>query len=93
MSDSVNCNMLLLNSAIRLKVSFLQEMYTQAGPQLRDELQRHHLPTYMVSFFFDHLFFPPFPFCYKDAFSPLFLISFMIRKCLNAYSLILLQIK
>ncbi|KAG7025263.1 CLIP-associated protein [Cucurbita argyrosperma subsp. argyrosperma] len=24
------------------------EMYTQAGPQLRDELQRHHLPTYMV---------------------------------------------
>ncbi|XP_038899196.1 CLIP-associated protein isoform X2 [Benincasa hispida] len=26
----------------------IEEMYTQAGPQLRDELQRHHLPTYMV---------------------------------------------
>ncbi|KAM7265218.1 hypothetical protein ACFE04_002901 [Oxalis oulophora] len=24
------------------------EMYTQAGPQFRDELQRHNLPTYMV---------------------------------------------
>lgn len=28
--------------------SFLQEMYTQVGPQFRDELQRHHLPTYLV---------------------------------------------
>lgn len=26
----------------------IEEMYTQAGPQFRDELQRHHLPTSMV---------------------------------------------
>lgn len=25
-----------------------QEMYTQAGPQFRDELNRHHLPSSMV---------------------------------------------
>ncbi|RVX19194.1 CLIP-associated protein [Vitis vinifera] len=25
-----------------------EEMYTQAGPQFRDELQRHHLPTSML---------------------------------------------
>ncbi|XP_058101370.1 CLIP-associated protein-like isoform X2 [Magnolia sinica] len=26
----------------------IEEMYTQVGPQFRDELQRHHLPTSMV---------------------------------------------
>lgn len=26
----------------------IEEMYTQAGPQFRDELQRHHLPTSML---------------------------------------------
>ncbi|KAG2716861.1 hypothetical protein I3760_03G147400 [Carya illinoinensis] len=26
----------------------IEEMYTQAGPQFRDELQRHHLPSSMV---------------------------------------------
>ncbi|XXG42694.1 hypothetical protein AAC387_Pa01g2909 [Persea americana] len=28
--------------------SCIEEMYTQVGPQFRDELQRHHLPTYLV---------------------------------------------
>lgn len=28
-----------------------QEMYTQVGPQFRDELQRHNLPTSFVSRF------------------------------------------
>ncbi|CAK9140828.1 unnamed protein product [Ilex paraguariensis] len=29
-------------------ISCIEEMYTQVGPQFRDELQRHHLPTSMV---------------------------------------------
>lgn len=27
----------------------MQEMYTHIGPQFRDELLRHHLPTSMVN--------------------------------------------
>lgn len=75
-------------------------MYTQAGPQLRDELQRHHLPTYMVSFylfvfyFFEHyLFFPFVSFCYKYAFSPFFLISLYDLEVQEAESFILFQLK
>nr|XP_016461590.1 PREDICTED: CLIP-associated protein-like [Nicotiana tabacum] len=29
-------------------ISCIEEMYSQAGPQFRDELQRHHLPTMML---------------------------------------------
>ncbi|XP_057483646.1 CLIP-associated protein isoform X2 [Actinidia eriantha] len=29
-------------------ISCIEEMYTQVGPQFRDELQRHHLPTSLV---------------------------------------------
>ncbi|KAL3850037.1 hypothetical protein ACJIZ3_011919 [Penstemon smallii] len=29
-------------------ISCIEEMYTQAGPQFREELQRHHLPTPML---------------------------------------------
>ncbi|XP_022848807.1 CLIP-associated protein-like [Olea europaea var. sylvestris] len=29
-------------------ISCIEEMYTQAGPQFQDELQRHHLPTPML---------------------------------------------
>ncbi|KDP26431.1 hypothetical protein JCGZ_17589 [Jatropha curcas] len=29
-------------------ISCIEEMYTQAGPQFRDELQRHHLPMSMM---------------------------------------------
>ncbi|KAL2510988.1 CLIP-associated protein [Abeliophyllum distichum] len=29
-------------------ISCIEEMYTQAGPQFREELQRHHLPTSML---------------------------------------------
>ncbi|CAL5353551.1 hypothetical protein CsSME_00041593 [Camellia sinensis var. sinensis] len=29
-------------------ISCIEEMYTQAGPQFRDELQRHHLPTSLL---------------------------------------------
>ncbi|KAM3217041.1 CLIP-associated protein [Capsicum annuum] len=29
-------------------ISCIEEMYSQAAPQFRDELQRHHLPTMMV---------------------------------------------
>ncbi|GAV63851.1 HEAT domain-containing protein/CLASP_N domain-containing protein [Cephalotus follicularis] len=37
------------NLAVReAAILCIEEMYRQAGPQFRDELQRHHLPTYMV---------------------------------------------
>ncbi|KAL2514523.1 CLIP-associated protein [Forsythia ovata] len=29
-------------------ISCIEEMYTKAGPQFREELQRHHLPTSML---------------------------------------------
>ena len=35
-----------------IRCSFVQEMYTQAGTQFRDELHRHHLPSSMVYFSF-----------------------------------------
>ncbi|CAL5349950.1 unnamed protein product [Camellia sinensis] len=36
------------DAARRLLLTLMEEMYTQAGPQFRDELQRHHLPTSLV---------------------------------------------
>jgi len=30
-------------------IIILQEMYTQAGPQFRDELHRHNLPSSLVN--------------------------------------------
>ncbi|XP_028053128.1 uncharacterized protein LOC114257556 [Camellia sinensis] len=33
---------------LHLLSSLFSEMYTRAGPQFRDELQRHHLPTSLV---------------------------------------------
>ncbi|KAM7521779.1 hypothetical protein LguiA_011681 [Lonicera macranthoides] len=37
------------NAAVReAAISCIEEMYTHIGPQFREELQRHHLPTSMV---------------------------------------------
>lgn len=37
------------NNGVReAAISCIEEMYTQIGPQFRDELQRHHLPTSMI---------------------------------------------
>lgn len=39
-------------------------MYTQVGPQFRDELQRHHLPTSVVSIMKEIVFYPAIAFLY-----------------------------